>query len=247
MKNSKHLSFIEHLAELRSRILRLLVIYALTFCACYYFSDELYYVIAKPLIEILGDKTHFIYTNLAEGFFTQINLAAKFAFLIILPVIAFQIYFFIEPGLYKSERKLIKLLIISSPLLFFLGVIFVYFFVMPKAFEFFISFQKTGLPYNLSLEAKINEYVSLVISLVFAFGIAFQLPVIILILVSLKLIKAESLRLYRRFAILAIFIIAGIITPPDVISQLLLAFPLMGLYELTIIIAKNIESRRENA
>ena len=237
-------TFSEHFVELKSRVFQVGIIYSIVFCISYYFSEMIYFFAAKPLIEVLGKQTHFIYTGLTEAFFTHLALAGKFGIVIIMPIIIFHLYRFIEPGLYEKEKSLVRLLAISSPILFFLGMLFVYFFVMPKAFEFFISFQANTNNYSLNLEAKINEYISLFTSLLLSFGIAFQLPIFILTLVSMDLINAENLSSKRRFAILLIFIIAGIITPPDVISQLLLAFPLMGLYEITIIVARKIESRR---
>ncbi len=240
-------TFLEHFAELRSRLINIIIIYIIAFCIAYYFAEEIYFFAAKPLIGILGSKTHFIYTGLTEAFFTYLNLAAKFAFVIILPVIIFHLYKFLAPGLYKNEKNMLRFLVISSPILFFLGICFVYNFVMPKAFEFLLSFQQNkNLEYSVNLEAKINEYISLFTSLLLSFGIAFQLPIFILTLVFMNIIKAENLRKNRRFAIIFIFIIAGIITPPDVLSQLFLAFPLMGLYEITIIIAKRMEVRRKN-
>ncbi len=241
-------TFLEHFTELRSRLIQIIFIYIAAFSISYYFAEELYFFAAKPLIEILGSQTRFIYTGLTEAFFTYLNLAAKSAFVIILPVIIFHLYKFIAPGLYKQEKNMFRFLSISSPILFILGILFVYNFVMPKAFEFLLTFQQNGSggEYSLNLEAKINEYISLFTSLLLSFGIAFQLPIFILLLVFMNIIKAENLSKNRRFAIILIFIIAGIITPPDVMSQLFLAFPLMGLYEITIIIAKRMELRRKN-
>ncbi len=241
------LKFLEHVSELRSRLIHILICYVIFFIICYYFHDNIYHFITIPLASVLGTKSNFIYTGLTEAFFSSLQLSAKSAFIILLPYITFHIYRFVEPGLYKSEKSIMRFLLISSPFLFFIGITFVYYLVMPKAFEFFLAFQKNNIDYSLNLEPKISEYISLVIDLVFAFGIAFQLPIIILILVSLRIVGAEALKAKRRIAILLIFIVAGVITPPDVISQLLLAFPLLGLYEITIIIAKSIESRRNNA
>jgi len=244
---SHKLKFLEHISELRSRLINIIICYVITFIICCYFNDKIYYFVVIPLATALGTKSNFIYTGLTEAFFSSLRISTKFALIVTLPYISFQIYRFIEPGLYKNEKLIIKLLLISAQFLFFIGISFVYYLVMPKAFEFFLTFQKDTVDYSLNLEPRISEYISIVIDLVFAFGIAFQLPIIILILVSLRVIGSETLKLKRRIAILLIFIIAGIITPPDVVSQLLLAFPLLALYEITIIFAKSIESRRHDA
>lgn len=222
----------------------MVILYLLALVFAYYYSDFIYHFISRPLINAMGGKGDFIYTGLAEAFFTKLNLSAKVAFLIVIPLVAFHAYRFVEPGLYKREKPLILISIIASPVLFFSGFFFVFYFVMPKAFEFFVSFQVNSPDYSIHLQAKISEYVDLISSLVVAFGISFQLPVFLIILISLNIISTSFLKEYRRYAILFIFILAGIITPPDVLSQLLLAFPLVALYEITIIIARQIETKR---
>jgi len=239
-------NFFTHLVELKQRLLQLIISYVILFIICYYWRIEIYQILLTPLIKVVG-KPHLIYTNLTEAFFTYLNLAASASFILIIPFLAFHIYRFIAPGLYKPERRLARLILIGGPFLFFTGLIFVYFLVMPKAWEFFLSFQAQTAQYNLSLEAKVSEYISLVISLIMAFGIAFQLPIFMLILIILKLITVANLKNKRRLAIVIIFIIAGIITPPDVFSQLALAFPMVLLYEITILIGSNIEGRRQHA
>jgi sec-independent protein translocase protein TatC len=240
-------NFYSHISEIRKRLISLCLLYFIFFIISYLLFETIYSLIVSPLNEALGKNTDFIYTGIAEAFFAKLNLSAKSAFLFLIPALAFHAYRFIEPALYQSEKKIVLYSIISAPSLFFLGLFFVYFLVMPKAFEFFISFQQNSDTYTLNLHARISEYISLVSSLVLAFGIAFQLPIFLIILICLGVISSETLSTKRRYSILIIFIIAGIITPPDVLSQLLLAFPLMALYEITIIISKRIEQVRKNA
>lgn len=247
MSMSKKQSFLSHVRELRSRVIWLVLSYLVLFSFSYIYFDQIYNFIAGPLVFAMGGKGQFIYTGLAEAFFSKLLLSAKAAFIFMIPLIAYHIYQFIAPGLYKHEKKFLIWSVIASPSLFYIGLLFVYNFVMPKAFLFFVSFQENLSEYSVTLQAKISEYISLVSSLILAFGIAFQLPIILLVLVSLSMISVETLRKKRRYSIVLIFIIAGIITPPDVLSQLLLAFPLMALYEITIIIAKRIESGRKDA
>ncbi|MEY3196973.1 MAG: hypothetical protein RLZZ59_341 [Pseudomonadota bacterium] len=177
-----------------------------------------------------------IYTGLAEAFFTYLSLSVFVGFILSVPVIAVQIYLFISPGLYKFERKTAALILSSAPLLFILGGIFVFYLVIPRAWGFFMSFESVDASVPLLLEARISEYLSLVIKLIMAFGFAFQMPVILAILGLFGIVSAESLKKKRRIAILINFIIAGIVTPPDVISQISLAIPMLLLYEFSIFI-----------
>ncbi|MDX2049662.1 MAG: twin-arginine translocase subunit TatC [Rickettsiaceae bacterium] len=246
------LTFEKHIRELKTRLIYSISFFALCFALTIVYSDKIYYAISLPLIQHGAGKASFIYTDLSEAFFAKIDLSAKLAFIVTMPFIALQLYLFISPGLYKSELILVRYIIFSSVFLYILGVFFAYFIVMPKAFEFFLSFQTNSMqlgnvggiydnPVSISLHAKISEYIGLVSSLAFAFAIAFQLPVILLILTIFGIVSASFLATNRRFGILLIFIIAGIITPPDVLSQLLLAFPLVILYEITIFFARKVE------
>ncbi len=237
-------SFIKHIVELRKRVIFVVSFYIITAIISYIFYDMIYEIVASPLTSSDNESIRFIYTNLTEAFISQLELSTKFALLLSIPVMSFQIYKFIEPGLLKREKMIMVSAIIASNILFFIGAVFVYFAVMPKAFQFFLSFEQSKTHHSLVLQAKISEYISLFSNLVLSFGIAFQLPVILLAGVYGNVLKVDDLSQYRRLAIVAIFIIAAIITPPDVLSQLLLAFPLIFLYELTIIIAKKIERKK---
>ncbi|MDX1917162.1 MAG: twin-arginine translocase subunit TatC, partial [Rickettsiaceae bacterium] len=241
-KAKSRATFFEHLNELRSRVILVLAFYMLIFIISYYFSSYIYQILSKPLSDI-NYKVSFIYTGLLEAFATKLEIAAKAAFVLSCPFASLQLYHFISPGLYKGEKQIFLFSLFAANILFIFGIAFVYFLVMPQAFHFLISFQEDSPEFTLKLHAKISEYISLVTSLAVSFGIAFQLPIFLLAAVSINIITAETLEQYRRYGIVAIFIIAGIITPPDILSQLLLALPLIFLYECTIIIAKQINKK----
>lgn len=244
MKKSK---FADHFNELKKRVIYTLIFFAFSFIICYSFSKEIYKFLSFPLMQVMDYNNQFVYTNIAEAFFVKLDISFKSAILLTFPYLLLNIYFFIEPGLYKHERNFIIILMIMVPILFMLGTYFVYYFVMPNAFKFFISFEDDFGDKDLHFLAKINEYTSLASSFIFAFGIAFELPVLLLIFVSLKLIDSETLRSNRRISIVIIFIISAILTPPDVLSQFLLALPLLALYELTIYFAIKLENWRKSA
>ena len=245
-------SLIEHIIELKKRLIIVLVSFVLVFAACYFFSTTIYKFLLSPLVEIyseFGVERKMIYTNLAEAFFTHIKLAAFCAFIICFPFVMSQVYFFIAPGLYQRERKALLPYIFLSPILFSIGAILVYYFIMPLAWRFFISFESQsvealGVP--LVLEAKVSEYLSLTISLILAFGIAFQMPLIIVLLCQLRLIGSEVLSKYRRHSVVFIFALAAVLTPPDILSQIALAVPLILLYEISLLICKRIERNNIN-
>lgn len=242
-------SFKEHFLELKYILLKILSAFIVCFCVCYYYSEHIYTLLLQPLIALSSashDIRRIIFTGLTEAFLTYIKLAAFSAFVIIFPFIMWQIYSFIAPGLYRFERRIAAFILFAAPLLFWLGGSFVFYYVMPKAWHFFISFEKNNVPIPIVLEAKISEYLGLVMQLIVAFGLAFQLPVIILIMNLLKFLTIESLKKKRRLAIVINFIIAGVLTPPDVISQLALAIPLVLLYEISIIICKFVDNKEEN-
>ena len=238
----------EHLLELKSRIFRVLLIFILLFIGCYYFSNYIYSLLLEPLVKLSQDHVRkIIYTGLAEAFFTYLKLAAFSSLVIIFPIIAAEIYLFISPGLYKGERKIAAFILFMSPILFWLGGLFVFYYVMPRAWHFFLGFENNNFPMPLVLEAKISEYLNLVIQLIIAFGLAFQLPIVLLILNLTRILTVEDLQKKRRMAVVVNFIIAGILTPPDVISQFALAIPMLLLYEISIIMCKFVENRGNNA
>ncbi|MES2214732.1 MAG: twin-arginine translocase subunit TatC [Pseudomonadota bacterium] len=237
----------QHLQELKTRLVKTLFVFALAFCICYLYSQEIYVFLAEPLANILGGESRkIIYTGLTEAFFTYLKISTFAAFVIIIPFIAWQIYSFIAPGLYKDEKFVAKIILMFCPLLFWMGGAFVYYFVMPKAWAFFISFELKSSSLPLVLEARISEYLSLVMHLITAFGLAAELPVVLVILNLMQIVRAKFLIRHRRLAIVINFIIAGIITPPDIISQIALALPMTILYEISIQACKALDERKKN-
>ncbi len=241
-------SFSEHLTELKNRLFKAFIFFTLTFAGCFYFSDFLYQIILSPLIEIQGQTDQarkIIYTGLTEAFFSHIKIAFFFAFIFSFPFFAFQLYRFILPGLKGSEAKIIGSIFILSPMLFYAGSLFMFYVVMPSAWMFFLQFEGCEIGLPLVLEAKISEYLDLVVQLTLAFGLSFQLPVAIIIFSIMGLVKSSSLASKRRFAVVIIFIIAAIFTPPDIFSQIVLAIPLILLYETSILLCKLIENKEK--
>ncbi|MFT5703464.1 MAG: sec-independent protein translocase protein TatC [Rickettsiales bacterium] len=249
LKKPEEQTLTQHLSELRNRLIYCLVAILLIFLACYHFSQNIYDFLLQPLLEIIGDGEgkRMIYTSLTEGFTTYLKLSFVSALFFAFPFIAIQFYLFIAPALYKKEKKFILAILIASPLLFLAGTIMVYEMILPLAFKFFVSFQNLN-PINslpIELEAKIGEYLSLVMQMVFAFGIAFQLPILLICLVKFGILSVESLRKKRRYWIVIIFAIAAVITPPDAISQIALAIPMILLYEISILISSKITKNND--
>lgn len=237
---------IEHLIELRQRLLYSIVGLLLTFFVTYYFAEEIFGFLVAPLADQLGHGRRMIYTSLTETFFTYIKVAFFAALFLSFPIIANQIYKFVAPGLYSNERGAFLPYLIASPVLFFLGGAMLYFFIMPLAWHFLLSFESPGVAGGLpiELEAKVGEYLSLVMKLIFAFGIFFQMPVAITLCARAGLVSAATLAKRRKYAIVIMFVLAAVLTPPDVISQLGLAVPGLALYEISIVMARMIERKR---
>ncbi len=240
----KQYSLLEHFGELKTRLLRVLIIFLISFIICYYFKEVIYGLLIHSLVE-LGYSSKIIYTSLTEAFFTYINMAAFAALIMTLPVISLECYLFITPGLYIGEKKIAAFVFFMSPILFCFGAIFVFYFVIPRAWYFFLSFENDNLVAPLVLEAKISEYVRLIVQLIIAFGVCFQLPVIMLILNLLKITDVASFKKKRRLSIVLNFVIAGILTPPDVLSQFALAVPMILLYEISIFMCQFMERRKD--
>jgi sec-independent protein translocase protein TatC len=232
---------LDHLLELRQHLIYSLIGFIIIFAICYYYSENIFQFLVRPLGRLLehrGEGRRLIYTGLTEAFLTYIKVAAFSAAFVAFPLIAIQLWRFIAPGLYQSEKKLFVSLLIATPVLFFLGALFAYTIIFPTAYEFFLSFETNAGYLPIQLEAKVNEYLSFVMHLIFAFGICFELPVLLTLLASIGLITTQTLINKWRIAVVTIFIVAAFITPPDIISMLGLALPLVILYGLSIMMVK---------
>ena len=243
-------SFTSHFIELRSRLLNSLIFIFFVFIISYIFAEQIYNFLVEPYAnEVKNDKIsrRLIFTALHETFITYIKVAFFAAIFLGSPVLLIQIYKFIAPGLYKNEKRAILPYLISTPILFLLGGFLVYYLVMPLAIKFFLSFETIGSNSNLpiQLEAKVNEYLSLIMRLIFAFGISFQLPILLNLLARVGIVNSDYLKKRRRYVIVIIFAIAAILTPPDPITQVGLAIPLLLLYEISIFTVKFTEKKKQ--
>ena len=249
-EKTKQGSFVEHLTELRSRLVKSFIYLLVFFVICYFFAENIYSFLVEPYAEAVKDDNknrRLIFTALQETFLTYLKVSFFAAFFFSSPIILNQIWKFIAPGLYENEKKAIMPYLICTPLLFFLGGALVYYLIMPLAIKFFLSFEtlssNTALP--IQLEAKVNEYLSLVMKLIFAFGISFQLPVVLSLLARVGFIDSLYLKKRRKYVVIIIFAAAAILTPPDPITQIGLAIPLLILYEISIFAVKIIEKKNK--
>ncbi len=253
IKSSEKAPIAKHLRELKIRIGLCLIFFIISFCFSYYFAEYAYDFLVKPLADIYEGQTgrRLIYTGLAEAFFTYLKISFYMALFVSLPFMLCQLYLFLSPALHKEEKIAILPFLIVAPIFFVAGAALVYYYIFPLAWSFFLSFEDMGRNGSLPIEheSRISEYLSLVIHLIFVFGIAFQLPVLLSLLAKIGLVKAQMLASKRKYALIAIVGVSAIITPPDLISQIGLIIPLLALYEVSILSCKWIEyqkSRRIN-
>ncbi len=235
------MSFTEHLEELRYRLVRILIAIGIGFVISYFFSKQLFYFLTLPLLEVLPKNNTLIFTALPEAFFTYLKISFFAGIFLASPYIFYQIWKFISPGLYQEEKKYVVPFVIVSTIFFITGVSFGYFVVFPFGFKFFISFQNDYIKALPTLK----QYLGFSMKLLFAFGVVFEMPVIMYFLAKIKVINSKLLTKNRKYTILLIFIAAAILTPPDVFTQILMACPLIILYEISIFVVKFVEKRRK--
>ncbi|MGE5524985.1 MAG: twin-arginine translocase subunit TatC [Rhodospirillaceae bacterium] len=239
-------TFISHLMELRDRLLRSLVAVAVVFVCLFPWASELYDFLALPMMRTLPEGSHMIATGVVTPFLIPVKVAMMVAFVIALPYVLYQAWAFIAPGLYLHEKRLVLPLVIASTMLFLLGIAFCYFFVFGVVFKFV----NTIAPKSISVAPDIENYLNFVITLFLAFGVTFEVPVAVIVLVRMGIVSIEQLKSFRPYFIVGSFVIAAVVTPPDVLSQVMLAVPLCVLYEAGIAVARfvgrqNAEDRTE--
>ena len=236
----------EHLIELRSRLIKALLAFLVMFIVCFFFAKNIYNLLVLPYQHAAGPEAKLIYTAPQEFFFTQIKVAMFAAAFLSCPVIFSQIYAFVAPGLYKNERDAFRPYLFATPVFFLAGALLVFFVVMPNLLHFFIGMQQANEPGKAQIELlpRVSEYLGLVMTLIFAFGIVFQLPVVLTLLGRVGIIDSAFLKKNRRYAIVIMFVVAAVLTPPDVFSQLALAIPGILLYEASIVSVAMIEKKR---
>jgi sec-independent protein translocase protein TatC len=234
----------EHLVELKKRLVRSLIAVGFGFGVCYYFKDGLFKIITKPLMAVMPKDSYMIFTSLPEAFFTYMKVAFFSSLLFTAPFWLYQIWKFISPGLYPREKKYVVPFVLSSSLLFIGGVLFAYFLALPPAFGFFVEFSSDTLRPMFTM----REYLSFALKFLLAFGVSFQLPVFIFFMTKIGIVNSRILAKQRRYAILIIFITAAVLTPsPDAFTQIIMAIPLMILYEISVFLAKYAEKKREKS
>jgi sec-independent protein translocase protein TatC len=239
---------LEHLIELRKRLIWSIVTFVICFILCFAFAKQIYAFLTEPLAGALAGKPndHLIYTALYETFFTYVKVGMFAGLCLAFPIIAAQLWMFIAPGLYRQERKALRPFLIASPIFFLIGAAFVFYIMLPFAIRFFVGYETPGGNgvLGIQLQAKVSEYLDFVMTLIFAFGLCFQMPVLLSLLGRVGIISAAQLRSVRRYAIVGIFALAAVMTPPDVFSMMSLAIPLVALYEISILSVALIERRR---
>jgi|SRR5690606_16304874 Twin arginine targeting (Tat) protein translocase TatC len=242
---------LSHLLELRRRLLQCLVVFCVVFAGCYLVAEDIYHFLMQPLVKAFGEESgrRMIYTGLHEAFLTYLKLSFFTALFFTLPLILIQVWKFIAPGLYRKEKRAVSVLFVMTPVLFLTGAALAFYVVFPLAWGFFISFESEAVAGALpvQLEARVSEYLGLVIQLILAFGLSFELPVVLLLMASAGMITSATLSSGRRYAIVIIYAVSALITPPDLISQIALGTPILLLYEIAILMIRLQERRRLEA
>ncbi|WP_322097253.1 twin-arginine translocase subunit TatC [Pelagibius sp. Alg239-R121] len=251
--DASKMPLLDHLIELRKRLLICVVILLVAFVACFAVSEPIFEFLTQPLADVLlqrettGQERRLIFTDPTEVFFTYVKVAFFGAAFVCVPVFLTQIWLFVAPGLYNNEKSAIAPFLIATPILFFIGGALVYYVIFPVALEFFVGYEKTATSGSLAieLETKVDQYLALLMKLIFAFGICFELPVLMTLMARVGIATSAGMAAKRKYAIVGVFIVAAIFTPPDPISQLLLAIPIILLYEVSILLARMVEKKRE--
>jgi sec-independent protein translocase protein TatC len=245
---AKSMPLLGHLVELRSRLIWCMGGFLVAFFACFFVAEDIFAFLVEPLGDAMESRqgARMIFTALHEAFFTYVKVAFFAAAFICFPLFSVQVWMFIAPGLYKSEKRAFLPFLLATPVLFVMGGALVYYFIMPLAWDFFLDFQKPAEAGALAIEIepKVDQYLSLVMRLIFAFGVGFELPVVLILLARAGIVTSEGLKAKRRYAVVGVFVVAAVLTPPDVISQIGLAIPILLLYEVSIIGARMTERKR---
>ncbi len=243
---------IEHLAELRNRLIRCVVAFALCMILAFSVASHIFNFLANPIVEILqqnGQSPDLIFTGLQQGFMVNIRISLFGGFILSFPYVSFQLWKFVAPGLYKDEKNAFLPFLLASPLLFILGAAFAFYIVMPLAFDFFLGFQQENENISdlvgITYLGTINEYLGLTMKFIIAFGVCFQLPVLLTLMGKAGLVSSETLAKSRKYAVVGILVLAAVVTPPDVITQIILFTVVYALYEVSVILVKWVEKKRE--
>jgi len=235
-------NFFTHLVELRDRIIKASISVIVLFLGMVYWAPDIFQLLARPLLDVLPKGAHMIVTDVTGSFFVPIKVTLMAAFVLALPVVIYQVWAFVAPGLYQHEKKLVIPLVVSTYTLFLIGMAFAYLLVFPTVFSFMVSYNE---PLGADMSTDIDKYLSFAMTTFLAFGFTFEVPVVVVVLVRLRMVKLEKLKEIRPYITVGAFVVAAVVTPPDVLSQLLLAIPLCVLYELGLLIARFYQPKEE--
>jgi len=248
-EDESRMPLLDHLVELRRRLIWCLIAFIICFLGSYVFAKDVYLFLAEPLRRALSDQPNakMVFTALTEAFFTYVKVAFYTAAFVSFPILSLQIWKFVAPGLYKNERRAFLPFLVATPILFLMGAALAYYVIFPLAWHFLLQFQVSGGPDNMPIEVlpKVSDYLAISLRLIFAFGVAFEMPVLLSLLARAGIVSAAGLAEKRRYAIVGVFVVAAVLTPPDVVSQCALAVPMLLLYEISIFCARQIEKGRE--